>query len=83
MGFRPLPVFDAAHEQRVPERVHLGPPLVHHLREVFVYLCGTERVSVLPIRFFGDDEAVEKLLEVLKVGHVAGRADDGVIANGV
>jgi len=33
------------------------------------------------VGFFGDDEAVEEVPKVLKVGHVAVRTDDRVVAN--
>ena len=44
--------------------------------------CGAEGVSVARGELVGND-LVKDALDVLEVGHVARRADDGRVANGV
>jgi hypothetical protein len=48
-----------------------------------VYLCRTELIHVLQVGFFRDDEAVEEVLKVLNVRHIAARADYRIVANRV
>lgn len=45
-------------------------------------LCRAEGVSVLGGVFF-DGEFVEEGLDVLEIGHVASRTDDGVVPDGM
>lgn len=39
----PLAILDAANEHRVPQRIQLASPAVHHVRQVLVYLLGAKR----------------------------------------
>lgn len=47
-----------------------------------MYFGGAERVAVACGELIGGD-LVEDALDVLEVGHVAGRADDGGVADSV
>ena len=40
-------------------------------------------MPILCSGFFGDNEAIEEMLKILEVGHIATSSDDSEIANGV
>lgn len=78
----PLPIFESSNKQSVPKRIHLAPPCVHHLAEIFVDLGRAEGVPILGCKLF-DHKFVQHRLNILEIGHVPTRTDNRMCSNGI